>query len=86
MKKCVNNPKFVDIQVQATVTTLATVPSTTESAQADCSPTKGLRCSDILGPNGGENACKWSNQMKKCVNSQQFVDSLFSAARAEGCP
>jgi hypothetical protein len=55
-------------------TTVATSTGTTKSAHADCSPTILTRCRDILGPNGGEKACKWSNQMKKCVNNPQFVD------------
>jgi beta-glucanase (GH16 family) len=71
-KKCTTNKAFVDndpIDAQ----------SDSDSASADCTSvsTKG-KCRKILGPNGGNDACKWKNRDlvgQKCVDNPKFIDN-----------
>jgi bifunctional DNA-binding transcriptional regulator/antitoxin component of YhaV-PrlF toxin-antitoxin module len=74
-KRCVNNQNFVDNA------TPESEPESEPESLADCAgKTLAKPCRKTLGPNGGEGACLYNTNKKKCVNNKNFVDNAPSTS------
>jgi hypothetical protein len=78
-KRCVNRGNFVDNE--------SAPESEPEPELANCQVMDGKpnQCRAILGPNGGEDACRYNKNKNKCLNRGRFVDNEFAPIELAKC-